>query len=262
MSSDYNLVLERDLNQLLSIDTSKRPANRPVGDFIYDVVSNFNGITRIGLRDLTLISDIPVINQYNKSFIVNGVTINIAEGFYDNETALGTAIKNALDVGLPASAPFTVSYSSITRKYTITNALVTPMNFIVSTPCARTTGLFTTTAPTISYVSNTPTLIYTHYIDIISDRITSFTRTDEFLDGRFNVLERYYIDQDEYLKKSSYGEYQNIKWMRYPSKMNVGYLDLQLRDEYGNIFEVGKNCGAQFRMILSFLCKQDLEVSN
>jgi hypothetical protein len=260
MSANYNLILERDILQLVSLDTAKRPDNRPVGDFLFNTLSNFNGITRLGLRDLTIITDIPVINVYNRTFTCNGVSVSLANGFYDTEASLGTAIKTALDSALPALAPFTVNYSTITRRYTITNNTSAVMSFVVGIPCSRTTGLFTNTTPTNSYVSNTPTLIYTHYIDIISNRLSSFTRTDEFLDGRFNVLERYYIDRDEYLKKSSFGEYQNIKWMRYPSKMNFGYIDIQLRDEYGNILEVGQNVGAQFRMIFTFMCKQDLEV--
>jgi hypothetical protein len=82
------------------------------------------------------------------------------------------------------------------------------------------------------------------------------------LDGKFNIIDRIYIGRADYISFFGWGEYKNIKYFRFPSSANLGYIDIQLRDEYGNILEVGQNVGEQFRFIMTLLCKQDIEETN
>jgi len=70
-----------------------------------------------------------------------------------------------------------------------------------------------------------------------------------------------YIGRADYISFFGWGEYKNIKYFRFPSSANFGFIDIQLRDEYGNILNVGENCGEQFRFVMTLLSKQDLEES-
>jgi hypothetical protein len=261
MEKRYQLVLERDINQIVSLDSSKRPPNSKVGNFIFDQVSQFNGVNRLGIRDYLLNADILIINKYNQSFTVNNQTVTIATGYYNTEQELGAAIQSALNAnGGVNGLLWTVAYDNIQKRYTITNSTNIPLLFTVPTPCKNTTGLITSSL--YPYVSARPTLIYTTYIDIISSRLSSYSRSDEFLDGKFNIIDRVYIGRGDYISFFGWGEYKNIKYFRFPSSANLGYIDIQLRDEYGNILNVGENVGEQFRFVMTLLCKQDLEESN
>ena len=260
MEKKYQLVLERDINQIVSLDTNKRPTNSKVGNFIYDQISQFNGVNRLGIRDYLINCDIPIITKYNQSFTVNNIAVNVATGYYNTEQELGTAIQTALNNASLGVGAITVSYDNIQKRYTITNASNTVMNFVVPSPCKHTTGLISSNA--YPYNSVRPTLIYTSYIDVISSRLSSYTRSDEFLDGKFNIIDRIYIGRAEYISFFGWGEYKNIKYFRYPSSANLGYIDIQLRDEYGNILDVGVNVGDQFRFVMTLLCKQDIEETN
>ena len=257
--SAYNLVLERDINQIISLDTDKRPYGEEVGNFQYRTPSSYNDFSRVGLRDFLLYSDIPNINQYNNTFVCNSTSIIIQNGYYDNETLLASAIQTALNTYIPALAPFTVSFNAIPKNFTITNATSSNMSFVIPLPCAKTTGLITNLVPSPVYTSGQPTLIYTAYIDLISNRLTAYSKADEFLDGRYNILDRITLGRADYIVPYSFGDIKNIKWFKFVKNTNLGYIDIQLRDEYGNIFEVGKNCGTAFRLILTFLTKQSIE---
>jgi hypothetical protein len=260
MEKRYQLVLERDINQIISLDTNKRPTNSKVGNFIFDQVSQFNGVNRLGIRDYLINCDIPIITKFNQNFKVNNITCTIATGYYNTEQELGLAIQTALTNAALGLGAITVTYDNIQKCYTITNATSAVMTFDVPTPCKNTTGLISSNV--YPYKSVRPTLIYTTYIDVISSRLSSYSRADEFLDGKFNIIDRIYIGRAEYISFFGWGEYKNIKYFRFPSSANFGFIDIQLRDEYGNILNVGENCGEQFRFVMTLLSKQDLEESN
>lgn len=260
MDKRYQLVLERDINQIVSLDSHKRPANSKVGNFIFDQMSQFNGVNRLGIRDYLINADIMIINKYNQTFTVNNLPVTIASGYYTTEQELATAIQTALTNAALGLGAITVTYDLIQKNYTITNATNAVMSFVVPIPCKNTTGLITSNV--YPYKSVRPTMIYTTYIDIISSRLSSYSRADEFLDGKFNIIDRIYIGRGDYISFFGWGEYKNIKYFRFPSSANLGYIDIQLRDEYGNILDVGQNVGEQFRFIMTLLCKQDLEESN
>lgn len=260
MNSKYNLVLERDINQIISLDTNQRSPNKPIGNFIFDKLSQYNGANRLGIRDLTINLDMPNINVYNNSFSVNNVNVSIPVGYYDNENDLAQAIQQALTTTIPALGLITVTYSTVEKKYSISNATNTVMNFVVPKPCQQTTGLITSNS--YPYKSIRPTMIYTNYIDVISNRLTGYSKGDETMDGRFNIIDRIYVGRADYLSFFGWSQYSNIKWFRFPSSANLGFIDIQLRDEYGNILEENKNVGAQFRLIMTLLTKEDLEESN
>ena len=103
----------------------------PINNFKYDLDKSIDRVTRIYVESAQIPFTYYTTNALNNVFETSLGTTIISNGNY-NSGNIATALKNGLDADAPGGAPWTVSFSQITFKLTITASVA--FSIITTTP--------------------------------------------------------------------------------------------------------------------------------
>lgn len=201
---------------------------------------------------------------------VSWTAINVPLGFWDG-TDLATYLQLALRVAPAGSATLTVTYSTKTQKFVITdvaatslslqnyNPLTQPLPPFNSPSLLKTLGFLTyfqgpvsTDLSSVPLVSGVAPLTYTDYIDICSEQLTLLQTVKDMptTQGipRQSVICRVFLADENSANSPSdvkgtfpfiiHRQFANPKIIRWENDRSVGQIDIQLYDMYGNLLEL------------------------
>ena len=179
----------------------------------------------------------------------------IPVGFYDL-TTFGPALQNTMNNAIPAPAGlFTVTFSSLTNQFTVTNAglffFIPNSSFIQRGK--RLTGFSEDIIPQTSKISGFACMAYTRYLVIESPEITSFTKNPYTLSNPLfsNVCGIFPIE------KPTSPQFINVNFGRdltinQFSPTQIAKVSIKVKDEYGedpSDIAIGDNC--EFLMLFA-----------
>lgn len=205
----------------------------------------FNGIFRLALSRVGVIWDVPNINPYNQTFTItqglNVGNVTIPTGIYNTSAAMAAAVQSAITGLGGAFAGFTVAINAATLRLEVTNALSFTISG-VNESLKLSSGLInkSSVASGGNQVAScaVPMLIYCRHYDIISSAFTKYQKGDIHSNRTVgNIITSIYtpntVGGDPTPSWITF-EISNLKWMRYSHTADIGYIDIQVQDEFGN----------------------------
>jgi hypothetical protein len=227
------------------------------------------GFQRIAVTEVTMNYNIPNVNDYTNTFwvelsISEFTKITIPNGYYTG-AALATAVQSALNTAYTGFATWVVSYDDTTLGFTIAGTITgggagSTRLYPYDPNLAPPTNLGTTLLDVMGFNAKTnynymiqagktslssvgASLLYTKYIDIVSNKLTMYQKvTDQSSrrSGGSNVVCRFYITDNTGLPNafspSPYvitRQYNNAKSIKWDKNTQVDWLDISLLDDSG-----------------------------
>jgi hypothetical protein len=227
------------------------------------------GFQRLTVSEVNWNYNIPNVNDYTNTFWVElsisaFTKITIPNGYYTG-TALATAVQSALNTAYTGFATWVVTYSTTTLGFTITGTVTgggsgSTRLYPYDPNFAPPTSLGTTLLDIMGFNAKTnygyliqagnttlssvgASLLYTKYIDIISNKLTSYQKvTDQSSrrSGGSNVVCRFYITDNVGLPStfspSPYiinRQFTNAKSIKWDKNTQIDWLDISLLDDSG-----------------------------
>lgn len=224
---------------------------QPVNNFILDNLKVNGTFTKIGLDYMSLFLDMPNINPNNHNIsVVVGSTqydLVLADGYY-NIASMKTALLSLLNT--IAGQSWSISTDPITNRFTISNS--NAFYFVPSyggMDMREMLGIDIAnpmTPATIQTFFYPPTMLYTQYIDIVSNTLNKFVKVrDSSSDGSTrNLIARVatsFLTQQPINDSTMYWdkpftvayEVVNMAWLRYSRDEYINTLDISLLDDKG-----------------------------
>jgi len=243
--------------------------NTPV-KFTSPVAINMNSIFRIGLDYAYFVYDCPNVNPINQRFTITlaGPTVGVVTvptGYYATRAALATAMQTAIQSLGGGFAAFTVTVDATTQQFLITNAAT--FSITATEPNTLIFGTFhgtrnaTAVGPNFVYRTKVSQLIYTRYIDVLSNAITKYQKGDQTTSRRAaNLVERLYTISTSApvsaMPAPIQFENDNVKMIKYIPDSDIGLVDIELKDEFGNILYYDETL-MNFEISLVFIVYND-----
>lgn len=251
-------------NSYLLVDSDDRAFGSQAENFYQSDTNNFiisvptvmNNIYRISMNAVNYYYDIPNINPRNNSFYVvddppvNPRLVTIPEGYYTTNAALGTAIQNALNAQAAFFGVWTVSFNAVTGAIQLATTVV-PFNIwaapnnigVANQSFIQCTGINYQRVDLSEVASLTktnlyrPTRLYTRYMDITSNALTKWNRSDVSTSvGSANLVERIYFTAEFISSAQEHFftvPFLKSKYMRYAPASDVSNIDIKILDEFG-----------------------------
>lgn len=226
MDGEYTAISQRppasawlniDSEDRYQVQYSKQSDPIPANDFrIQKNQPLLYGIfKRAGVSQIQLEYRVPsVVTGVNDTFVIVDVTNNdyyqvvLPEGYY-SATTLAAAIQTAV-LAIPANpfTGFTCVYSALVGGFILTNSAVDIQLSVAYNPGPVSDALLDNFSRTfdliggvvdnvgLSITTGTPKLLFTNYIDIVSDRLAKYQRVkdaDTLLTNKTNVLARVFL---------------------------------------------------------------------
>lgn len=247
-----NYTVGLEYHNDIIIDSNDRVLNAAGTDYLQQAVdfninasTNIDRIYRVGLSEFYMYYDVPNCNPRNNFFRIEGslgnFNIVVAEGYYGTTALLFAAMQTALNAQAAPYAPWTVAAGSLGQ--TTLTATAGTFNVVCSGgPSAgfnpkqfNLMGIDTTFASASSQTLFRPTLIYTRYVDITSNAITKFQRSDTTTSNRpSNLVVRVPVTQALSSTPQVLNvRYENIKFIKYTQGASISNIDVRIYDEYG-----------------------------
>lgn len=224
---------------------------QPVNNFILDNLKVNGTFTKIGLDYMSLFLDMPNINPNNHNIsVVVGSTqydLVLADGYY-NIATMKTALLALLNT--IAGQSWNITTDPITNRFTVTNA--TSFYFVASYggfDFREMLGIDIANPMTPAVTQEffyPPTMLYTQYIDIVSNTLNKFVKVrDSSSDGSTrNLIARVatsFLTQQPINDTTIYWdkpftvayEVVNMAWLRYSRDEYINTLDISLLDDKG-----------------------------
>jgi hypothetical protein len=244
--------------------------------------------TRLQLTDVRFPWAIPNITPYNNTlgYKINGGTeifVVVAPGFYTGTTLASTLQQEMVDAGASAEEPnaqyLEVSFNSSTDSVTpngqfVISAPTAPAGFTFELlPATYISGTYVNTDPrytasllytlgmtpgqftattnditTFKIRGWTAPLLYTSYVDIVSEQLTGYQRVKDSstsnLTVRNAIICRLFVNNEISTDTSTsmsgtfpftiYRQFKNAKVFRWNGENAVGQIDIKLYDQWGN----------------------------
>jgi hypothetical protein len=253
----------------------------PANDFIIsrNQALLYGYFTRIGVTQIQLNYRVPtVIAGRNSQFLIeNGeqasYQVNIPEGFYDASGLAQTIQAEVLALAGTPFPAFVCTYNPLNGGLQMNCA--TPFAIIPLTGTPYTLAqqeLWAHTSYTIGATLNNstpgtvqvltpPNLIYTKYVDIVSNNLTKFQRVkdaDTNLLNKTNVIARVYLTApNTRTDPNAFGGPFNLCWDPNTPKMamwspneTINELDFRLYDEFGQLLYWSQEYNSEFQLTL------------
>jgi hypothetical protein len=253
----------------------------PANDFIIsrNQALLYGYFTRLGVTQIQLNYRVPtIIAGRNSQFLIENQAqdffqVNIPEGFYDASGLAQTIQAEVLDLSGTPFAAFSCVYNPLNGGLQMNCA--TPFAIIPLTGSPYTQAqvqLWAHTSYTIGatlananiatkQVLTPPNLIYTKYVDIVSNNLTKFQRVkdaDTNLLNKTNVIARVYLTApNTRTDPNASGGPFNLCWDPNTPKMSmwspnetINELDFRLYDEFGELLYWSQEYNTEFQMTL------------
>lgn len=227
---------------------SRTPADSTwiFGEILPNTVSNVG----VCLEAASIPNIIPTIKTGSNTlvFFENGLTVprtaTIAPGFYDGLT-LATALQSAMN-SAGAANTYTVSYSTITRKFTITTTISNTFAITAASTSLEILGF--QAAPTSYTLSKIAAfvinLVPTRYVDIC----VNFNAASIALSKRPNILQRVHLN-------NAVGNvifYQaSILSQVVTSAESLRQIEVRLYDDRGILYDIDSNHNCSYNLLLT-----------
>lgn len=219
---------------------------------------------RVGVSQIQLQYRVPsIVTGQNDTFLLYDQTNNdyypvtIPEGFY-SATTLAAAIQMAvLAIPMNPFTAFTCVYSTLFGGFLMTNSAVDmALRYQPGTPASDANiNLWRRTWETLgacfqdasgSFATGTPQLLYTKYIDIVSDRLAKFQRVkdaDTLITNKTNIVARIYLTApNTRVDPSASGGPFDLTWdpntpkhSTWSTEEAIYELDFRMYDERGEL---------------------------
>lgn len=229
------------------------------------------GIFRIGLSDVYYIYDTPNVNPRNNQFTITDnaattQTFTIPEGYYQTYESLRAAIQLAITSMGGVWAGYTVTFITPTNQYVITST-AHPFTVTGTPQTELLAGIKRGTNPSIfggganTYKTLTPSLLYTRHFDILSSKLTQYTKGDQTSIGRNAALiVRNYTSSQPYSifappTTISYN-IPEVKYMKYDTSVDLSTVDIRLIDEFNQPLYYNPLI-QQFSIVLVFIMQNN-----
>ena len=264
----YGKTLEGEFNRLLTPTSSSSilfPAQQ-------SLLSGY--FTRIAVSSFQLFWRTPTINPYNNRFTVSEYVgmgaipyqITMPIGFYDLSGIATTMVAQLNAVNNRWRAQLITTTNTAEPFIRITNTANNPWGFDFAAPTSNqvnkrifkfydTVGItslnFTPPDPAVPTAvsqdfAQTASLIYTPYVDIVSDRLGKFAKVKDNMtrqvQGQTNVLARIYLtpfnSRERFIGDfplSLAVNYSAPKYIRWNPEEYINDFDLSLYDQYGDL---------------------------
>lgn len=237
----------------LVIDSNDRSSGN-VYDFIVpanQVNLNMIGVDRFAVDSFHCSDFYYDINEFNRYFqVANGAgttfNISIPVGYYTytttvplTEPAFDSALQTALNTGAGAVGVWTVTWSWLTYRYTIT--CTNPFRFIVPTnrtnEVGDTYGIYTMSSTSTSYTTGQVSLLYSGLFYVCSNRLCRYNARDVATNPKIsNILfEISVADYSQLVTTAVFRkDFQTLKIQKYDESEPIGVVDIFVIDRYGN----------------------------
>jgi hypothetical protein len=201
----------------------------------------FTNVSRIGIPSVGIDYASPNINPINNEIsIYSSVTgtfhsVLLAVQYYTTALSIITEITNKLNT-ITGITGLTFTYSVVRDSfYILTSAGGT---YYFNQNCTAALygpyGLSKSTTLDFNHIVGTVTLFYTRYIDVCSSTLTKYQKLSSKTIGPNNnvIFSLYIVDGTK--PAHIYGYEIDIPKFNYNPKDKVNYIDIQLKDEFGN----------------------------
>ena len=266
-------------------DVALKNPDIPGNDF---TVSKKNALlygyfTRLGITQIQLQYRAPtIIPNINDQFVIyasagqNYYTVDLSGGYY-TAASLAAAVQAAV-LAIPTTPfpAFTCTYTAATGSFVMTCPTVN-FSLAVETGAPYTDAqakvwqrTFNTLGGTYSNIQlfsantqqlGTPQLLYTRWVDIVSDRLTKFQRVkdaDTLLTNKTNIVARVYLTApNTRVDPSVSGGPFDLTWdpntpkhIKWSPNEAVHELDFRLYDEYGELLYWSPRADTEFQITI------------
>lgn len=281
-----NLLIDSEDRYATADDRVRNAASNPGNDFIVSKPQAllYGHFTRVGVSQIQLQYRVPsIVAGVNDTFLLYDVTnanyyqVTIPQGYY-SATSLAAAIQTAV-LALPSNpfTAFTCQYSALDGGFVMTNSAVDlALAYVTGTPytaaqAAVWSRTFTTIggsqsnlaifqpAPTQTIELGTPQLLFTKYIDVVSDRLAKYQRVkdaDTLPTNKSNIVARVYLTApNTRVDPTASGGPFDLVWSPQTIKLSswspaeaIFELDFRLFDEFGELLFWTPSSNTEFQL--------------
>lgn len=238
----------------------------------------YGAFKRVGVSQIQLQYRLPtVFTDTNDTFVLKDDTNNvyyvlqIGAGYYSGPSLAAAIEAEVLDISGNPFTDFTCEYDDNVGGLVWTNTGVNMriQPFDPNTPSLEQNRIFFRTfetfggtgpqAAALRFTLGTPKLIFTRYIDIVSDRLAKFQRVkdaDTLLSNKTNIVARVYLTApNTRVDPGAYGGPFDLTWDPNTPKHSmwstdeaIYELDFRMYDERGNLLPWSTRFNTEFQM--------------